>query len=587
MMKEPLLDHDSSSLPEATSSKSLFTNAGLFSKITFSWMGPLLDLGKRKTLDLNDVPLLDDSDSVHGIVPKFKSKITSISATGQYSDVTAFKLAKALVLTTWKLIIVTAVYALLRTVTSYVGLYLIEYFVSYLNESPRTNKTGYLLVLAFVVAQLVEGLSSRHLLFRSQQLGVRAALIATIYQKGLSLSSQSRQGSSSGELINVVNLDAECVGDFNWSMHELWLLPVQITLAMIILYSTLGLAAFAALAATVLTMLANIPLGRIEQNYQEKTMNTKDARMNAMSEILQNIRILKLQGWELIFLSKIKDLRKIEMNWIKKYVYTSAMLMSVFFGAPAFVAMITFGACILFGIPLETGKVLSALATFRQLQGPIHSLPDSISSIISTKVSLDRICSFLRLEELSSNAVTKLPSGSTDISIDVSNGCFSWDTSSQVPTLQDLNFRVQQGKRVAICGTVGSGKSSLLSCILGEISKLLGEVQTCGSIACVSQSPWIQSGTIEQSILFGTQMNRERYETVLEACSLKNDLDILPLGDQTIIGERGINLSGGQKQRIQIARALYQDADIFLFDDPFSAVDARTGLHLFKVCLDI
>ncbi|CAL5091324.1 unnamed protein product [Urochloa decumbens] len=587
MMKEPLLDHDSSSLPEATSSKSLFTNAVLFSKITFSWMGPLLDLGKRKTLDLNDVPLLDDSDSVHGIVPKFKSKIASISATGKYTDVTAFKLAKALVLTTWKLIIVTAVYALLHTVTSYVGPYLIEYFVSYLNESPRSTKRGYLLVLAFVVAQLVEGLSSRHLLFRSQQLGVRvrAALIAIIYQKGLSLSSQSRQGSSSGELINVVNLDAECVGDFNWSMHELWLLPVQITLAMIILYSTLGLAAFAALAATVLTMLANIPLGRIEQNYQEKTMNTKDARMNAMSEILQNMRILKLQGWELIFLSKIKDLRKVEMNWIKKYVYTSSMLMSVFFGAPAFVAMITFGACILFGIPLETGKVLSALATFRQLQGPIHSLPDSISSIISTKVSLDRICSFLRLEEFSSNAVTKLPSGSTDISIDVSNGCFSWDASSQVPTLQDLNFRVQQGKRVAICGTVGSGKSSLLSCILGEIPKLLGDVQTCGSIACVSQSPWIQSGTIEQNILFGTQMNRARYETVLEACSLKNDLDILPLGGQTIIGERGINLSGGQKQRIQIARALYEDADIFLFDDPFSAVDARTGLHLFKECL--
>ncbi|RLN33979.1 ABC transporter C family member 3 [Panicum miliaceum] len=518
-------------------------------------MGPLLDLGKRKTLDLDDVPFLDDGDSVHGIVPKFKSNIDSTSATEQYSDVTAVKLVKALVLTTWKLIIVTAVYALLRTVTSYVGPYLIEDFVSYLTESPR-----------------------------SQQLGVRvrSALIAIIYQKGLALSSQSRQGSSSGELINVVNLDAECVGNFNWSMHELWLLPVQITLAMVILYSTLGTAAFAALAATILTMLANIPLGRIEQNFQEKTMNAKDARMSAMSEILQNMRILKLQGWELIFLSKIKELRKVEMNWVKKYVYTSSMLISVFFGAPAFAAMVTFGTCILFGIPLETGKVLSALATFRQLQGPIHSLPDTISSIIQTKLSLDRMCSFLCLEELASNAVTKLPSGSTDISIEVRNGCFSWDTSSHVPTLQDLNFRVQIGKRVAICETVGSGKTSLLSCILGEIPKLFGEVQICGKIACVSQSPWIQSGTIEQNILFGTQMNRERYKTVLEVCSLKNDLDILPLGDQTIIGERGINLSGRQKQRIQIARALYQDADIFLFDDPFSAVDARMGLHLFK-----
>jgi ABC-type multidrug transport system fused ATPase/permease subunit len=125
-----------------------------------------------------------------------------------------------------------------------------------------------------------------------------------------------------------------------------------------------------------------------------------------------------------------------------------------------------------------------------------------------------------------------------------------------------------------------------LSCILGEIPKLLGEVKTCGRIAYVSQSPWIQSGNIQDNILFGTEMNRGRYEKVLEACSLIKDLDILPLGDQTIIGERGINLSGGQKQRIQIARALYHDADIYLFDDPFSAVDAHTGLHLFKVCLD-
>uniref|UniRef100_A0A0E0G4Z8 Uncharacterized protein n=1 Tax=Oryza nivara TaxID=4536 RepID=A0A0E0G4Z8_ORYNI len=494
-------------------------------------MGPLLDLGRRKALDLDDVPTLDDNDSVQGILPNFEAKLVLVSGSGKYTDVTTIKLVKALVLTTWKLILFTAVCALLRTVSSYVGPYLIEYFVDYLNRSPRSAKEGYILVLSFVVAQFIEGLSSRHLLFRSQQLGVRvrSALVAVIYQKGLSLSNQSRESISSGEIINAVSVDA-------------------IILAMLILYSTLGLAAFAALAATVLTMLANLPIGRIQQNYQEKMMDAKDARMRAMSEMLRNMRILKLQGWEMVFLSKIMELRKEEMHWLKKDVYTAAMLISVFFGAPAFVAMVTFGTCLLLGIPLETGKVLSALATFRQLQGPINSIPDTVSVIIQTKVSLDRICSFMHLEELSSDVVTKLPRGITDVSIEVRNGQFSWNTSSEVPTLRNLNFRIRQGMRVAICGTVGSGKSSLLSCILGEIP-------------------------------------RERYEKVLEACCLKKDLEILPLGDQTIIGERGINLSGGQKQRMQIARALYQDADIFLFDDPFSAVDAHTGLHLFKECL--
>ncbi|PIM98434.1 Xenobiotic-transporting ATPase [Handroanthus impetiginosus] len=139
--------------------------------------------------------------------------------------------------------------------------------------------------------------------------------------------------------------------------------------------------------------------------------------------------------------------------------------------------------------------------------------------------------------------------------------------------------------RVAICGTVGSGKSSLLSCILGEMLKVSGIVRLSGTKAYIAQSPWIQSGKIEENIMFGKGMDRQRYDRVLEACALKKDLEILSFGDQTIIGERGINLSGGQKQRIQIARALYQDADIYLFDDPFSAVDAHTGTHLFNECI--
>ncbi|KAK8938736.1 ABC transporter C family member 3 [Platanthera zijinensis] len=160
-----------------------------------------------------------------------------------------------------------------------------------------------------------------------------------------------------------------------------------------------------------------------------------------------------------------------------------------------------------------------------------------------------------------------------------------WDLSSESPTVRDLNFRVLHGMRVAVCGTVDSGKSSLLSCILGEVPKIDGKVKLCGMTAYVAQSPWIQSGKIQDNILFGEELDSDKYDIVLEACSLKKDLEILPFGDQTVIRERGINLSGGQKQRIQIARALYQDADIYLFDDPFSVVDTHTGPHLFKECL--
>ncbi|XP_058074505.1 ABC transporter C family member 3-like isoform X1 [Magnolia sinica] len=586
LLEEPLLNGNSVGGSHKKSKKDNVTpyaNASLFSLLTFSWMSPLLKVGYKKTLDIDDVPQLADDDSVNGVFPVFSNKLEEDSSNG----VGTLKLLKALFFTVWKEVLWTALFVLLYTVSSYVGPYLINAFVQYLNGHSEFANEGYVLVSTFFIAKIIECLSEQCCYFKLRQAGIRgrAALVAMIYKKGLSLSSQSRQGHTSGEIINFMSVDAERVGYFSCCMHALWMVPVQVTLALLILYKNLGLASIAAFVATVVVMLMNVPLGKLQENYQGKLMKSKDVRMKAMSEILRNMRILKLQGWEMKFLSKIVELRKDETSWLKKYVYTSAMTTFVFWGAPTFVSVITFGACMLMGIPLESGKILSALATFRILQEPIYALPDTISTVVQTKVSLDRISSFLRLEDLQPDVVERLPEGSSDVAVEISDGNFSWDLSSANPTLKDLNFRALHGMRVAVCGTVGSGKSSLLSCILGEVPKISGTIKLCGTKAYVAQSPWIQSGKIEENILFGKEMDREKYEHVLEACSLKKDLEILSFGDQTVIGERGINLSGGQKQRIQIARALYQDADIYLFDDPFSAVDAHTGTHLFKECL--
>ncbi|XP_042398496.1 ABC transporter C family member 3-like isoform X2 [Zingiber officinale] len=586
-VEEPLLNGVSANAESVTGNISLFANAGFLSSLTFYWIGPLLAVGNRKILDLADVPQLEARDSINGVFPIFKSNLDSCSITGGTSTVTTFQLATALLLTTWQQVVVTAIYAIVYTFATYVGPYLIDFLVRYLNGDPLFAGAGYWLVAAFIAGKLLECLSQRHWFFRLQQAGfrTRAALVAVIYQKGLILSSRSKQSRSSGEVINLMSVDADRIGLFSWYMHDIWIVPLQVALALLILYANLGLASVASLVATVLVMLANVPLGKMQEKYQDKVMECKDTRMKATSEILRNMRILKLQGWEMRFLSKIIKLRQNEESWLKKFVYTSAMTTFVFWGAPIFVAVITFGFCMLAGIPLSSGKVLSALATFRVLQEPIYNLPDTISMIVQTKVSLDRIASFLRLEELHSDISERLPSGTSEIAVEVVNGTFSWNHSSDSPTLNDLNFKVLRGMKVAVCGTVGSGKSSLLSSLLGEVPKISGSVRLCGTTAYVPQSPWIQSGKIQDNILFGREMDHEKYDKVLEACSLKKDLEILAFGDQTVIGERGINLSGGQKQRIQIARALYHDADIFLFDDPFSAVDAHTGTHLFKECL--
>ncbi|XP_056698801.1 ABC transporter C family member 3-like isoform X2 [Spinacia oleracea] len=596
-LQEPFLDGNGngnvngngrveSSKSEGSETISPYLNAGLLSNLTFTWVGSLITKGYKKTLDLEDVPSLSGKDDVSESHMIFRNCMES-SRNGSDKKVTSMSLVRSLILTTWVDIVLTACLCLIKTLASYVGPYLIDTFVQYLNGKREFKNQGYVLVSAFFVSKLVECLSRRHWFFRLQVVGIRAkaVLIESIYNKALTLSCRSKQGHTSGEMINLMSVDAERIDDFSWYMHDPWMVILKVALALLLLYKSLGVAAIAALIATVIIMLANFPLSTVLEKYQEKLMESKDKRMKATSEVLKNMRILKLQAWEMKFLSKIVELRNAENGWLKKFLYTSAATTFVFWGAPTFVSVITFGTCIIMGIPLESGKILTALATFRILQEPIYNLPDTISMIIQTKVSLDRIASFLCLDDLEPDTIEKIPRASSEVAVEINEGNFGWDPSSPSPTLKDINLRVQHGMRVAVCGTVGSGKSSLLSCILGEVPKISGSLRLSGSKAYVPQSPWIQSGKIVDNILFGQKMDHERYDRVLEACSLKKDLEILSFGDQTVIGERGINLSGGQKQRMQIARALYQDADIYLFDDPFSAVDAHTGSHLFKECL--
>ncbi|KAF7825939.1 ABC transporter C family member 3 [Senna tora] len=559
-----------------------YSKAGIFSILSFSWVGPLIASGNKKALELEDIPQLTSEDSVFDAFSSFRNKLEA-----QCGVITTLKLVKSLILLAWKEVLLTGFLALLNTLASYVGPYLIQTFVQYLNGEGKFKNEGYLLVTAFFVAKLIESLSQRQWLFRLKQVGIRieALLMTLIYSKTMTLSYESKQSYASGEIINLMSVDAKRIGDFSLCVHDMWIVVLQVALSLLILYRSLGMASLAAFAATVILMLVNVPVGSLQDKFEGKLMESKDKRMKATSEVLRNMRILKLQGWEMKFLSKIMKLRMTEQVWLKKFVYTYAISAFVLYITPTFVSMVTFGTCMLIGIPLDSGKILSALATFRILQGSIQNLPESISMIAHTKVSLDRIASFLCLDVLQCDVVEKLPRESSNTAIQVIDGNFSWDLSSSNATLKNINLTIFHSMRVAICGTVGSGKSSFLSCILGEVPKVSGTLRVCGRKAFVGQSPWIQSGKIEENILFGDEMDRERYENVLEACSLKKDLEILPFGDQTIVGERGINLSGGQKQRIQLARALYQDADIYLLDDPFSAVDAHTGSHLFKECI--
>jgi len=579
---EPLLSENVEKRSESRR-ESPYGKATLLQLVTFSWLNPLFTVGIKKTLDQNDVPDVDIKDSAAFLSLSFSDCLKQVKDKDGTRNPSIYK---AIFIFIRKKALINALFAVVSAGASYVGPYLIDDFVNFLTDKKsRSLESGYLLALAFLGAKMVETIAQRQWIFGARQLGLRlrAALISHIYKKGLVLSSQSRQSHSSGEIINYMSVDIQRVTDFIWYLNIIWMLPIQISLAIYILQTKLGLGSVAALAATFTVMACNIPLTRTQKKYQSKIMEAKDSRMKSTSEVLRNMKTIKLQAWDNQFLNKLESLRKIEYEWLWKSKRLGALSGFIFWGSPTFISIVTFGACMLTGIQLTAGRVLAALATFRMLQDPIFGLPELLNVIAQGKVSADRVASYLQEDEIQQDAIEYIPKNQAQFDVEIINATFSWNPDSSPPTLSDIELKVKRGMKVAICGTVGSGKSSLLSCVLGEIEKLSGRVKISGTKAYVPQSPWILTGNIRDNILFGNSYDPDKYDQTVKSCALIKDFELFSAGDLTEIGERGINMSGGQKQRIQIARAVYQDADIYLLDDPFSAVDAHTGTQLFAV----
>ncbi|KAK6121593.1 hypothetical protein DH2020_044673 [Rehmannia glutinosa] len=494
---EPLLNGKNEKLSEVKRD-SPYGKATLIQLVTFSWLNPLFEFGFKKPLDQDEVPDVDIRDSAGFLSQDFDQCLKYVK---ERDGTEIPSIYKAIYIFARKKAAINALFAITSAGTSYVGPYLINYFVTFLNEKKfRSLESGYLLALGFLGAKLVETIAQRQWIFGARQLGLRlrAALISQIYKKGLILSSQSRQSRTSGEIMNYMSVDVQRITDFIWYLNTIWMLPVQISLAIFILHMNLGNGAFVALAATSIVMAGNIPLTRVQKAYQTKIMDAKDDRMKATSEVLRNMKTLKLQAWDSHYLQKLVSLRKTEHNWLWKALRLSALTAFIFWGSPTFISVVTFGGCVLMGIPLTAGRVLSALATFRMLQDPIFNLPDLLNVIAQGKVSVERISSYLQEDEIKCDAVEFVPKDQTEFHVEIDGGKFRWDAELRNPILDDIELKVKKGMKVAICGTVGSGKSSLLSCILGEMQKLSGTVKISGSKAYVPQSPWILTGNIRR-----------------------------------------------------------------------------------------
>ncbi|KAK3523187.1 hypothetical protein QTP86_021720 [Hemibagrus guttatus] len=488
------------------------------------------------------------------------------------------------ILKTFKWVLLeSAVFKLLQDLFSFVSPQLLKVMISFTQDKSIYVWWGYIYAILLLIVAILQSLFLQQYFQRCFSLGmqVRTAIMAVVYKKSLVMSNSARKESTVGETVNLMSADAQRFNDITNFIHLLWSCPLQICLSIAFLWIELGPSVLAGLLVMLLMVPINGLLATKSRTFQMENMKYKDKRMKMMTEILNGIKILKLYAWEPSFQAQVHDVREKELKVMRKFAYLSSVSTFIFSCAPALVSLATFAVFVSVSPDniLDAQKAFTSISLFNILRFPLAMLPMLISSIVQTTVSKKRLEKFLGGEDLDTMAVQHTDSKDTAVSIN--NGTFTWGIDSE-PVLQNVSLDIKPGRLVAVVGAVGSGKSSLISALLGEMHNLSGSVHIKGSVAYVPQQAWIQNATLKDNILFGSDVDEQKFQTVVKACALQPDLDLLPGGAQTEIGEKGINLSGGQKQRVSLARAAYSSADVFLLDDPLSAVDAHVGKHLFE-----
>uniref|UniRef100_A0A8C0F4S6 Multidrug resistance-associated protein 1 n=1 Tax=Bubo bubo TaxID=30461 RepID=A0A8C0F4S6_BUBBB len=556
-------------------------SASFLSRITFWWITGLMVQGYRRPLEAKDLWSLNKEDKSEEIVPEAEALI--IKPSQKSSEASLFKV---LYKTFGPYFLMSFLFKAAHDLLMFAGPEILKLLINFVNNKAAPNWQGYFYTgLLFVCACLQTLILHQyfHICFVTG-MRLKTAIVGVIYRKALVITNSARKTSTVGEIVNLMSVDAQRFMDLATYINMIWSAPLQVILALYLLWQNLGPSVLAGVAVMILLVPINAVMAMKTKTYQVAQMKSKDNRIKLMNEILNGIKVLKLYAWELAFREKVLEIRQKELKVLKKSAYLAAMATFTWVCAPFLVALSTFAVYVTIDKKnvLDAQKAFVSLALFNILRFPLNMLPMVISSIVEASVSLKRLRVFLSHEELDPDSIIRGPitEGEFLFLLKISM-CKFWQ--AELCTLYfSINFTVPEGSLVAVVGQVGCGKSSLLSALLGEMDKKEGYVVVKGSVAYVPQQAWVQNATLEDNVIFGREMNESRYKRVIEACALLPDIEILPTGDKTEIGEKGVNLSGGQKQRVSLARAVYCNADVYLFDDPLSAVDAHVGKHIFE-----
>eukprot|EP00058_Branchiostoma_floridae_P002181 XP_002587669.1 hypothetical protein BRAFLDRAFT_126733 [Branchiostoma floridae] len=607
----------------------VFPYVSLPSRITQSWHNRTMSLGYKVPLQFEHLGKLPKEKAVKNSAPVSLWKVIFVAFSRQFLKTGVLKLTSD---------VFTFINPLLLRgiITAAIGAGLATDGAAPVHKGPYLVSLGefladgYILLVLLLICTLLKYTFEQMSVYLNFQQGIqlRTAMQTLVYTKCLRLSSWVLGSGkvTAGQIMNHVSMDGMMLMFFAALFHHSWSMVLQTVAGAILLYYQLGWSALIG-ACIILCMLpVNYQIARQLEKVTKTKMAVSDQRMKRINETIQGIKLLKLYGWEHIFSDNVIKARNKEVKQMYRRAVWEILTLFITQVTPVTATLIAFGAYEFFNNKaLTSADAFTALSLFNIIAMPLIIFPIVIRTLTNARVAMKRLGPFLTATEVEAignmsradvdeengsdddghknTEKDSLPNGhdqieltnlkrssvygdlSDDVAIEVHDGSFAWELDSEVANIKNINLAIPKGKLTIVVGQVGCGKSSLLSAILGEMTTMSGQVvwnKKHNKVAYAAQRPWLLNASLRDNITFGLPFDRSRYQQVITACCLQPDIDILPGGDMTEIGEKGINLSGGQKQRISVARTLYAKTDIVLLDDPLSALDAHVGGDLFE-----
>ncbi|CAL5409234.1 unnamed protein product [Camellia sinensis] len=554
-------------------------DANLFSRICFGWMTPLMRQGYKRPITEKDVWKLDTWDETETLIKKFHI------CWAEESKRSKPWLLRALNNSLGGRFWFGGLFKIGNDLSQFVGPVLLNHLLQSMEQGDPAW-IGYIYAF-FIFVGVSAGVLCEAQYFRNvMRVGfrLRSTLVAAVFRKSLRLTHEGHKKFPSGKITNLMTTDANALQQISQQLHGLWSAPFRISIAMVLLYQQLGAASlFGSLMLALMFPLQTFVISKMRKLSKEGLQRT-DKRVGLMNEILAAMDTVKCYAWEESFQSKVHSIRFDELSWFQKAQLLSACNSFILNSIPVLVTVTSFGMFTFLGGNLTPSRAFTSLSLFAMLRFPLNMLPNLITQVVNANVSLQRLEELFLAEE---RILLPNPPLEPELpAISIRNGYFSWDSKAENTTLANINLDIPVGSLVAVVGGTGEGKTSFISAMIGELPPVAdASVVIRGSVAYVPQISWIFNATVRENILFGSNFEPARYWKAIDVTALQHDLDLLPGRDLTEIGERGVNISGGQKQRVSMARAVYSNADVYIFDDPLSALDAHVGRQIFNNCI--